>query len=54
MSPIEGIPSETRGGLILSTLSYVTVNSQDDSHSELAVSFPLICNSNGELAVSYL
>ena len=28
------------GGLILRTLSYLTVNSQDDSHCELALSFP--------------
>ena len=30
---------EAHGGLILRTLSYLTVNSQDDSHYELAVSF---------------
>ena len=31
---------ETHGGFISRTLSYLTVNSQDDSHCELAVSFP--------------
>ena len=30
---------ETHGKPILRTLSYLTVNSQDDSHCELAVSF---------------
>ena len=30
---------ETHGGLILRTLSYLTVNSQDDSHCELPVDF---------------
>ena len=35
-----GAHIETHGGLILRTLSYLTVNSQDDSHCELAVSFP--------------
>ena len=29
------------------------MNSQDDSHCELAVSFPWVCNSHGELTVSY-
>ena len=29
----------THSGLILRTLSYVTVDSQDDSHCELVVSF---------------
>ena len=31
---------EIHSGLILRTLSYLTANSQDDSHCELAVSFP--------------
>ena len=31
---------EIHVGLIFRTLSYLTVNSQDDSHCELAVSFP--------------
>ena len=31
---------EKHGKLILTTLSYLTVNSQDDSHCELDVSFP--------------
>ena len=37
-----GAHIETHGKLILRTLSYLTVNShaQDDSHCELAVSFP--------------
>ena len=35
-----GAQSETHGGLILRTIIYLTVNSQDDSHCELAVSFP--------------
>ena len=54
-----GAHVETHGGLILRTLSYLTVNSQDDSHCELAVSFPWdlsflwVCNSHSELAVSY-
>ena len=30
---------ETLGGFILRTLSYLAVNSQDDSHGELVVSF---------------
>ena len=34
-----GAHIETYGKLIFRTLSYLTVNSQDDSHSELAVSF---------------
>ena len=35
-----GAHIETHSGLILRTLSYLTVNSQDDSLCELAVSFP--------------
>ena len=35
-----GAHIETHSGLILRTLSYLTMNSQDDSHCELAVSFP--------------
>ena len=35
-----GAHIETHSGLILRTLSDLTVNSQDDSHCELAVSFP--------------
>ena len=35
-----GAHIETRGKLILRTLSYLAVNSQDDSCCELAVSFP--------------
>ena len=34
-----GANIETHGKLILRTLIYLTMNSQDDSHSELAVSF---------------
>ena len=34
-----GAHIETHGKLIL-TLSYLTMNSQDDSHCEVAVSFP--------------
>ena len=34
-----GAHIETQGGLILRTLSYLTVNSQDDSQCEIAVSF---------------
>ena len=34
-----GAHIETHGELILRTLGYLTVNSQDDSHCELAVSF---------------
>ena len=34
-----GAHTETHGKLISRTLSYLTVNSQDDSHCELAVSF---------------
>ena len=34
-----GAHIETHGKLILTILSYLTVNSQDDSHCELAVSF---------------
>ena len=34
-----GAHIETDDGLIPRTLSYLTVNSQDDSHCELAVSF---------------
>ena len=35
-----GAHIKTHRKLILRTLSYLTVNSQDDSHGELAVSFP--------------
>ena len=35
-----GAHIETDSGLILRTLSYLTVNSQDDSHCENARSFP--------------
>ena len=50
-----GAHIETHGGLILRTLSYLTMNSQDDSHYELAVSFPqeLAVSFPCELAVSY-
>ena len=48
-----GAHIETHGELILRTLTFLKVNSQDDSQCELAVSFPLVCNSDGELAVSY-
>ena len=48
-----GAHIETLGKLILRRLSYLTLNSQDDSHCELAVSFLLVCNSHHELAVSY-
>ena len=34
-----GAHIETHRKLIMRTLSYLTVNSQDDSHCELAVSF---------------
>ena len=34
-----GTHIETHGKLILRILDYLTVNSQDDSHCELAVSF---------------
>ena len=34
-----GAHIETHGKVILRTLIYLTVNSQDDSHCELAVSF---------------
>ena len=34
-----GAHIENHGKLILRTFSYLTVNSQDDSHCELAVSF---------------
>ena len=34
-----GADIETHGKLIVRTLIYLTVNSQDDSHCELAVSF---------------
>ena len=40
--------SETHGKLIF------RVNWQDDSHCELAVSFPGVCNSHGELTIKYL
>ena len=45
---------ETHGGLILRTLSYLTVDSQDESHCVLAVNFPWVCNSHHVLTVSYL
>ena len=45
---------ETQRKLILRTLNYLRVSSQDDSHCELSVSFPWVCNSHGELALSYL
>ena len=48
-----GAHIETNYELILRTLSNLTVNSQDDSHCELAVSFPSVFNSHCELAVSY-
>ena len=35
-----GVHIGTHGKLILRTLGYLTVNSQDDSHCELAVGFP--------------
>ena len=35
-----GAHIETLGKLILRTLNYVTVNSQDDTHCELSVSYP--------------
>ena len=35
-----GVHIVTYGELILRTLSCIIVNSQDDSHCELAVSFP--------------
>ena len=35
-----GAHFETHRKLILRIFSYLTVNSQDDSHCELAVSFP--------------
>ena len=35
-----GAHIETHGGFILRTLSYLTVKSQDDSHCEIAASFP--------------
>ena len=35
-----GTHIETHSGLILRTLSYLTVNSQDYSHCEVAVNFP--------------
>ena len=48
---------KTHSGLILRSLSYLTVNSQYDSHCELAVSmlwaFREFCNSHRGLAVSY-
>ena len=43
---------ETHGKLILRKFSYLTVNSQDDSHCELAVSFLCICNSHSELTAT--
>ena len=36
----QGAHIETHDGLILRTLSYLTVNSKDDSNCELVVSFP--------------
>ena len=36
-----GAHIETHGGLILRTLSYLTVNSEDVSHCELSVRFKL-------------
>ena len=45
---------EIHGGLILRTLGYLTLNSQDDSYCEIAVSFLGDCNSHRELAVRYL
>ena len=47
-----GAHIETPRKLILRTLSYLKMNSQDDSHCELAVNFPLVCSSNYELAVT--
>ena len=35
-----GAHIETHGRLILRTLSYLIVNSQDDSHCKLAMSLP--------------
>ena len=49
-----GAHIETHGGLILRTLSYLTVNSQDGSHCELAVSFLWVCNSHCDLAVQLM
>ena len=43
-----GAHIESHGGLIFRTLSYLTVNSQDDSHCELALSFLWVCNSHSE------
>ena len=37
-----GAHIETHSGLILRTLSYLTMNSQDDSHCEIAVSYWII------------
>ena len=34
-----GAQIETHSGLIVKTLSYLTVNSEDDSHCEIDVSF---------------
>ena len=48
-----GTHFETNRKLILKTLSYLTVNSQDYSHCDLAVSFLVVCNSHHELGVSY-
>ena len=47
-----GAHIETHRKLILRTLIYLTVNSQDDSHCELVMSFPRVCNSHREFAVS--
>ena len=41
-----GAHFETHGVLILRTLSYLTVKSQDDAHCELAVIFSCVCNSH--------
>ena len=49
-----GAHTKTHGKLILRTLRYLTVNSQDDPYCDLAVSFLCVCNSHGELAVSYI
>ena len=44
-----GAHTETQGGLILRTLSYLTMNSQDDSHCEVPVNFLCVCNSHSSL-----
>ena len=48
-----GAHIETHGKLILRTLSYLTVNSLDDSHCQLAVTFLGVYNPHSELAGSY-